>query len=161
MRLRRDGTLGSDGWRDGRAPALSRRDRAELLAVADADALIQLADRCLEGELPPELSGPPEVGVVPLSVREPVVGQRFLLTDVLVTRAEVRHRGQIGWAMRLGDEPAATLAAAICDAEAAAGARLSGAVEALCWATARAQEIDAAAEWTELAATEVHFEELT
>jgi alpha-D-ribose 1-methylphosphonate 5-triphosphate synthase subunit PhnG len=149
---------------EGGITACSRTLRTELLSVADADELIGLADRCLqgcEGWPPPELVGPPEVGVVSLAVREPVVGERFLLTDVLATRAQVHHRGQVGWAMRVGDAPAATLAAAICDAEAESGTGLAEAVEELCWATARAREIEDAAEWAELAATEVRFEELT
>ena len=133
---------------EGGITACSRTLRTELLSVADADELIGLSDRCLQGC---EGWRPPE----------PVVGERFLLTDVLATRAQVHHRGQVGWAMRVGDAPAATLAAAICDAEAESGTGLAEAVEELCWATARAREIEDAAEWAELAATEVRFEELT
>jgi len=48
--------------------------------------------------------------------------ERFILADVLATQAGVEHRGERGWAMRLGDDTAATLAAAICDAEAASAA---------------------------------------
>jgi alpha-D-ribose 1-methylphosphonate 5-triphosphate synthase subunit PhnG len=140
-------------------PSQSREWRCELLATANAHELIALAQRCLEGG-ETRLASEPTVGMVPVSVREPVVGERFILVDVLVTRAEVDHRGQRGWAMRLGNDKEATVAAAICDAEAAAGAPLSNEVDELC---ARTQVFLAerdAAEWAELLPTEVRFEEL-
>lgn len=77
------------------------------------------------------LSGP-EVGVVGLRVEEPVERTEMLLADVLVTRAEVLHRDQVGWSMRMGTDPDATVAAAVCDAEVAATGPLAALVEALC-----------------------------
>jgi alpha-D-ribose 1-methylphosphonate 5-triphosphate synthase subunit PhnG len=106
------------------------------------------------------LTGEPTVGTVPLCVREPVVGERFLLVDVLVTQAEVDHRAERGWAMRLGDDKAAAVAAAICDAEAASGGGLLNEIDALCLATERTLAQRDAAEWAELVPTEVRFEEL-
>jgi alpha-D-ribose 1-methylphosphonate 5-triphosphate synthase subunit PhnG len=135
--------------------------RAELLAVAEESELVALADRCLATAPETRVIEAPTVGTIPLCVREPVVGERFILADVLATQAEVEHRGQRGWAMRLGDEAAATLAAAICDAEAASGAGLAREVDLLCLRTQRDLADDAAGEWAELARTEVHFEELT
>jgi alpha-D-ribose 1-methylphosphonate 5-triphosphate synthase subunit PhnG len=145
------------------APLTAGR-RAELLAIAEDNDLVELAERCLQGALDdvPDtiVIEPPTVGTIPLSVREPVVGERFILADVLATQAEVEHRGHRGWAMRLGDNTTATLAAAICDAEAASGAGLADEVELLCRRTERNLADQAAAEWQELARTEVRFEEL-
>jgi len=145
---------------DPLAPLLPGR-RAELLAVADESELVALADRCLAATPDTKVIEPPTVGTIPLCVREPVVGERFILADVLATRAEVERRGQRGWAMRLGGDAAATLAAAVCDAEAAAGAGLALEVDLLCRRTERDRADDAAREWAELARTEVRFEELT
>ena len=148
---------------DGRDPeaALPPERRTELLAVADESELVALADRCLEAAPGTRVIDPPTVGTIPLCVREPVVGERFILADVLATQAGVEHRGQRGWAMRLGYDAAATLAAAICDAEAASGTGLAREVNLLCRRTERRQADEAAREWAELARTEVHFQELT
>src|SRR6202020_871071 len=145
---------------DGISGARGEREwRSELLAAAEAPALIALAERCMaSGDT--RLTGEPTVGTVPLCVREPVVSERFLLVDVLVTQAEVDHRAQRGWAMRLGDDKAAAVAAAICDAEAASGRGLITEIDALCRATERALADSDAAEWAELVPTEVRFEEL-
>lgn len=138
----------------------ARQWRSELLAVADGDAVIALAERCLlEGET--HVADGPVVGTVPMSVREPVVGERFLLAEVLATKAEVDHRGVRGWAIRLGDDTAATVAAAICDAEASTGTGLSAEIDALCLRTEQTVKERSATEWAELAPTEVRFEELT
>lgn len=138
---------------------ISREKRAELLAVASRDDLIRLAERCLlKGS--PEVTLLPEVGTVALVVREPIVNDRLILADVLVTRAEVGWGKSIGWAMRLGDDRVATLAAAVCDAEAEAGRPLRPEVEALCRATAGAQVAESRAQWAELAPTMVNFEEM-
>jgi alpha-D-ribose 1-methylphosphonate 5-triphosphate synthase subunit PhnG len=138
---------------------LSRERRSELLASAEPVALVALADRCIsDGET--RIVAEPTVGTVSLCVREPVVGERFLLADVLVTHAEVDHRGERGWAMRLGDDKAATVAAAICDAEASTDTALCAEIDALCRETERLQADRDAAEWAELQPTEVRFEEL-
>ncbi len=134
--------------------------RAELLAIADESELIALADRCLQGAPDTRVTEAPAVGTVPLCVREPVVGERFILADVLVTRAEVTHRDQRGWAMRVGDDIAATLAAAICDAEAGSGDGLAAEVDLLCRRTERRRADEEASEWAELARTEVQFRDL-
>lgn len=137
----------------------TREWRSEQLAFADASDLVELADRCLAvGRT--RVTRDPAVGTVSLSVREPVVGERFLLADVLATRAEVDHRGVRGWAMRLGDDKEATVAAAICDAEASTGTGLTEEIDALCAQTERRRREREAAEWAELAPTEVRFEEL-
>jgi len=138
---------------------LTRERRSELLAIAEADPLIALAERCIDPEGTELLAGP-EVGMVVLQVREPVERTRFHLAEVLVTRAEVRHAGGRGWAMRLGDDRLATLAAAVCDAEAAADGPHRADIDALCELVARTEDQRRAAEWAELQATIVDFEEL-
>jgi alpha-D-ribose 1-methylphosphonate 5-triphosphate synthase subunit PhnG len=140
---------------------LSPERRAELLAVAEESELVALADRCLQAAPDTRIVESPTVGTIPLCVREPVVGERFILADVLATTAEVAHRGRPGWAMRLGDDATATLAAAICDAEAASGTGLALEVDQLCRRTERRCAEEAATEWAELSRTEVHFQELT
>jgi alpha-D-ribose 1-methylphosphonate 5-triphosphate synthase subunit PhnG len=146
---------------DGEPEPLTPEERAEMLAAAEEDDLIELADRCLEGAPDTRVSVAPTVGTIPLCVREPVVGERFILADVLATHAEVEHRGRRGWAIRLGDAKAAALAAAICDAEAASGSGLAAQVEQLCHRAHRNRAAEAGREWAELARTEVRFQELS
>ncbi|MGH9113291.1 MAG: phosphonate C-P lyase system protein PhnG [Acidimicrobiales bacterium] len=142
------------------APPVSRERRCELLAAADAAPLIGLAEHCVaDGAHVTVLSGP-EVGVVALQVREPVVGERFHLGEALVTRVEVDVDGSRGWAMRMGTDRVAALAAAVLDAVVSAGAPLAAEIDRLCDATAAALADGDEREWADLAATEVCFEEL-
>jgi alpha-D-ribose 1-methylphosphonate 5-triphosphate synthase subunit PhnG len=142
---------------------MSRERRAELLAAASPDELLPVAERLLEsGELGrPRVVHPPEVGMVMLTVREPVAEERFHLGEVLVTRCMVEVAGATGWSMRAGDDRVAALAAALLDAAAGAELPAGDEVEALCAAVADRRRREDAAEWAELAATQVAFEELT
>lgn len=135
-------------------------ERSELLAAADRGALVELADRLIDRHGRPLLIVPPETGLVALEVREPVETIRFRLGDVLVSRAEVEVGGMTGWAVRPGDDRAAALAAAICAA--VGDNELAGhdLVDRLCQATADQIQADDLAEWAELIATRVEFEEL-
>lgn len=99
--------------------------------------------------------------MVMMTVREPVEATRFHLGEVLVTRAEVEHRAARGWSMRMGDDPEAALAAAVCDAEIEADGPGRSAIEALCTDTEARLVAERAAEWSELAPTMVDFEEMT
>lgn len=135
-------------------------ERAELLASAPRSEVLDLADRCLTDVADPEILSGPEVGTVALNVREPVEGIRFQLGDVLTTRCEVRHRGALGWSMRMGDDRAAALAAAVCDAEYAAEGPLHDEVSRVCTNTAASLARGRAAEWADLVPTIVAFEEL-
>ncbi|MBP2371800.1 phosphonate C-P lyase system protein PhnG [Pseudonocardia parietis] len=137
----------------------SREDRAGLLALATCEELVGLADACLADAPPPHLVRGPEIGCIATEVVEPVAGDRFLLGDVLACRAEVEFAGARGWAVRLGDDRAAVLAAAICDAAAQAGHDAD--VAALCERVAAREAAAEAAEWARLAPTIVEFEELT
>jgi alpha-D-ribose 1-methylphosphonate 5-triphosphate synthase subunit PhnG len=138
-----------------------RERRCELLAAASPARLVALADRCLQGhDFHLDLRSGPTVGTVSLEVREPVLGERFILGDVLVTSAEVEWRGKRGWATLLGRDRAAALSAAVCDAEVEAGGPLSAEVERLCEETEAALQEAAGEEEAELARTVVRFEEL-
>lgn len=148
-----------DGARTAR-PSLKRERRCELLAASEPEALTQLAELCLAGGLEPTVLSGPEVGVVALQVREPVAAERFYLGEILVTRVEIAVEGTRSWAMRPGSDEAATVAAAVLDAEVEADRPLAAEVLELCWATERALALQDAAEWSEIAPTEVLFEEL-
>jgi alpha-D-ribose 1-methylphosphonate 5-triphosphate synthase subunit PhnG len=140
--------------------ARSNRDRrAELLAAAGRGALVALADRAIEAEVPLLVSGP-EVGMVMLQVREPVCEERFYLGEVLVTRAEVELRGTRGWAMRMGEDREATLAAALLDAEVESCGPLTDEVLDMLATVADRLRRERAADWAELAPTEVRFDGL-
>lgn len=138
----------------------SRGEVASLLAASDPEVLLAVADRCLGDGTAPEIVSGPEVGMVLLTVREPTQSLRFHLGEVLVTRTEVTHRGERGWSMFMGDERPASLAAAICDAEVAAGGPCSDAVLELCATTEATAAADRAAEWAELTPTIVDFKEI-
>lgn len=140
--------------------ALDRDRRCELLAATDAPGLVTLAERCLDDGATVTVVAGPEVGTVALQVRDPIVGERFFLGEALVTRVEVGLDGARGWAMRMGSDRVAALAAAVLDAEVEAGRPRAGEVDALCRSTDRALAAAADAEWDDLAPTEVRFEEL-
>lgn len=133
--------------------------RAELLAHADPPDLVALADR-ITATAQVRVATQPEVGMVVLEVREPVAGQRFHLTEVLVTQAQVTVDGAPGWSMRTGDDRLAALAAAVCDAAVESGHALAGDVHRLCADTAARRTADDAAEQARVAPTAVAFEEL-
>lgn len=137
----------------------SDEERAALLARADAVAVTELAERIIEVVGAPTVLAGPETGMVMLQVREPVVAERFHLGEVVVTRAEVDLAGRRGWAMRLGRDRLATLAAAVCDAAGGAGV-LATDVEALCRTTAESDQARDRDAWDRLAPTTVRFEEL-
>lgn len=128
-----------------------------MLALAQTDELVDVADAVLARGGRLEVLRAPEVGCVATQVTDPIARERFLLGDVLACHAEVELNGIRGWAMRLGDGLAAVLAAAICDAAAQSWA---AEVDALCSrVAARVAEQDAV-EWAALAPTIVEFEEL-
>lgn len=139
----------------------SREERAGLLALATSEELVGLADACLADAPPPQLVRAPQVGCIATEVVEPVAGDRFLLGDVLACRTEVEFAGARGWAMRLGDDRTAVLAAAICDAAVESGSPRGADVDALCERVAARETAAETAEWARLAPTVVEFEELT
>jgi alpha-D-ribose 1-methylphosphonate 5-triphosphate synthase subunit PhnG len=139
----------------------TRERLVELLAAAPVSDLVSAADACLSDGAELTVLTSPEVGCVATQVREPIGHVRFFLGNVLACHAEVRVGTHRGWAMRMGDDRAAVLAAAVCDAEVAADRPHAGYVRELC---ARVEEeLDAAdrREWSRIAPTIVQFEELT
>lgn len=142
-------------------PEYSRERVAELLAGAPEGDLVDLADECLSDGAELAVITAPEVGSVAAQVREPIAHDHFFLGDVLACRAEVSLAGVRGWAMRLGDDRAATLAAAICDAEIVAGGPRAGRVLELCARVEETRRRADADEWAQLSPTIVQFEELT
>lgn len=139
---------------------MTREEICSELNQADAGEVIALAATCIAGEADVIVTRPPTVGTVVTQVREPVAEQRFILADVLVCRAEVTLRGHRGWAMRMGSDRLATLAAAICAAESEGDGSRAPEVAALCRATRARRDEDRAAEWERLAPTIVEFEEI-
>jgi alpha-D-ribose 1-methylphosphonate 5-triphosphate synthase subunit PhnG len=148
---------------DSMTRELSREERAELLAAATSDELVPLAERLLRaGDLgEPSVVHPPEVGMVMMTVREPVAEERFHLGEVLVTRCTVEVAGAAGWSMRGGDDRVAALVAVLLDAAAVVGLPSAAEVGLLCSAVAERRAREDAAEWAEVSATRVAFEELT
>lgn len=130
------------------------------LNQADAAQLISLASSCLADDPEVIITRPASVGVVVTQVREPVAEQRFILGDVLVCRATVERRGATGWAMRLGGDRMAALAAAILAAEHGAAGPRTAEIETLCAETVERRRAERAEEWERLAPSIVEFEEI-
>lgn len=139
---------------------LQRRERTELIALADADELVALAEALLGRLGQPTVVTAPEVGLVMMTVREPVCGDRFHLGEVLVTRAEADWGGTTGWAIRMGADRETALAAALCDAAALIDEAAATEVDDLCRRTRADLSAAKDREWATLVATEVQFEEL-
>lgn len=138
---------------------MTPEERCELLAIADSETLIGIADECLRSDPTVQVGDAPTVGTVVLQVREPVAHERFYLAEAVVTTATVSNGHAAGWAMRVGDDPPGALAAAICDVEVAANGPLAARVAALCEETRQARHAERAEEWALIAPTEVRFEE--
>ncbi|QNG20615.1 phosphonate metabolism protein PhnG [Rhodococcus triatomae] len=139
----------------------TRERVAELLAAAAENDLVELADECLSDGAQFAVLAAPEIGSIAAQVREPIMHHRFFLGDVLACRAEVSLDGTRGWAMRMGDNRVATLAAAVCDAEVTAERPRADRIRQLCARIERDRELADRDEWAALAPTVVQFEELT
>lgn len=139
----------------------SRERLAELLAVAPEQDLVGAADVCLSDGADLTVLTTPEIGCIATQVREPIGHVRFFLGNILACHAEVRLDGTRGWAMRMGDDRAAVLAAAVCDAEVAAGRPNACHVLELCARMEAELGRADAEEWAQIAPTIVQFEELT
>jgi alpha-D-ribose 1-methylphosphonate 5-triphosphate synthase subunit PhnG len=140
------------------SPAIA--DITEVLATAEATELMETAEDLIAIFGDPTILTPPETGLVMMVIREPVCEERFHLGEVVVTRAEVTIAGFRGWAMRLGNDRIAALAAAICEAIGRSDLPQRALVDRLCERTASRQAAFLATEWQQLSATEVRFEEL-
>lgn len=142
---------------------MTREQVGGLLARTDSSKVVELADdivASLGSTTAVQITRPPQVGAVQIQVREPLAGERFILADALACNVEVMLAGQPGFAMRLGDDTLAVTAAAICEAEYAAGRERAELVAELCRDTAEAITAERAAEWEALRPTIVEFEEV-
>ena len=146
---------------------VSRDRRAELLAIAEPEAIQNLANRALElGSISDLLvvTKAPETGLIMMQVREPVCKERFYLAEVVATRAEVLLHDQAGWAIRMGtDRPTALGAAildAICEVDDDEYVELQRSIGELCNQTIDDEAKAKLAEWNEISPTIVNFEAL-
>lgn len=130
------------------------------LNQAEPHRLSRLAEACLADDPDLVVTRDPEVGVVVAQVREPIAEERFILGDVMACQVEVHRRGSYGWAMRLGDDRRATLAAAVLVAEYAAGGPRAAEIVDLCELTVSEREQARTEEWERLAPSIVEFEEV-
>lgn len=142
------------------SPEVSLEHVNSCLNQAPADQLIALAETCLQDHPELVVTKQPTVGVVVAQVREPIAEERFILGDVMVCQAEVHRRGSYGWAMRMGQDTLATLAAALLAAEFTANGPRREAIVALCDQVVAERKQARAAEWERLAPSIVEFEEV-
>lgn len=134
---------------DDAAPAFDHARRLDILARADAGALMALADRLLPGLGEVEVLQS-RTGLVMLPMRDTVKGTDFHLGEVLVAEAHIRAGGIEGYGMILGRDLERAMAMAVVDAAATLGhgpgidAFLAREAEALAAAdTARLCEVEA------------------
>lgn len=137
----------------------TREVLCEQLSLLEPGLLLEVADRVVANADLEVVRGP-EVGTVATQVREPIAATRFLLTDLLVTSCEVRVDGTPGWAMRMGADPAAALAQAVCEAELQRGGDHADRLRVACGDAAETARRERAAEWERLTPTIVEFEEI-
>lgn len=142
---------------------MSREDICSSLASSDAVALETLINSLIaRGTIANiEMIRPPSTGTIQMQVREPICEERFIVGDALVTVAEVSVDGTLGWAMRLGSDANATVAAAVADAH-IARVGLEGSPELAELISYTQLEIERAEEreWAEIRETIIDFEEL-
>lgn len=142
----------------------TREGRCSLLSICDGRELSTLIEHLLdEGTFSSSLRviRPAYVGSVQYQVREPVCEERFFLTDVIVTVAEVAIGEHLGWAMRVGTDRKTTVAAAIADALLEAGhPEASGTLRTLLSITRHDLADQRRQQWMQLHKTIIEFEEL-
>lgn len=142
---------------------LTREEICSLLSLSDSAALVRVIDSLIKSEMISEFEmiRPPATGTVQLQIREPICEERFIVGDALVTVADVSVRGSLGWAMRLGSDTHATVAAAIADAYIAlVGLENVPAMKDLLLQTKEEVAERETSEWAEISETVIDFEEL-
>jgi len=142
---------------------MSREDICSILASSDAVSLETLINTLIAyGSITHvEMIRPPSIGTVQMQVRDPICEERFIVGDALVTVAEVSVDGTLGWAMRLGSDANAAVAAAVADAH-IARVGFEGAPELAELVLYTKTELKRAdeQEWEEIRETIIDFEEL-
>jgi len=143
--------------------SMSREDICSTLANSDAIALETLINSLIaNGKIfNIEMIRPAVTGTIQMQVREPICEERFIVGDALVTIAEVSVDGTLGWAMRLGGDANAAVAAAVADAH-IARVGFEGVPELAELVLFTKSEIERAdeQEWAEIRETIIDFEEL-
>ena len=142
---------------------MSREDICSALASSDAIPLETLINSMIARGIISniEIIRPPSTGTIQLQVREPICEERFIVGDALVTVAEVSVDGTLGWAMRLGSDANAAVAAAVADAHIArVGLESSPELAELISYTQLEIERTEEREWAEIRETIIDFEEL-
>lgn len=148
---------------DVSSQSLTREEICSLLSSSDSAALVRVIDSLIKSEMISDfqLIRPPSTGTVQLQIREPICEERFIVGDALVTVADVSVRGSLGWAMRLGSDTHATVAAAIADAYIAlVGLENVPAMKDLLLQTKDDIAARETSEWAEISETVIDFEEL-
>lgn len=148
---------------DDSPQSLTREEICSLLSLSDSATLVQVIDALIKSEIISdfELIRPPSTGTVQLQVREPICEERFIVGDALVTVADVSVKGTLGWAMRLGTDTHATVAAAIADAHIAlVGLENVLTIKDLILRTQEEISSRDMSEWAEISNTVIDFEEL-
>jgi alpha-D-ribose 1-methylphosphonate 5-triphosphate synthase subunit PhnG len=138
---------------------VERNRRFEILAEGEAERLVALAEAVL-ATAEVAVVVPPRVGTLMLRLREPVAGEIFNAGEALVTEARVALGTHEGYAMRLGRDPEATLAAAVLDVAVEAGHRLATEIGVLLADLDAAASARETAAWREVAPTRVVFDEM-
>lgn len=138
---------------------MDRNRRFEILAEGDAEPLVTLAEAVL-ATAEVAVVVPPRVGTLMLRLREPVAGEVFNAGEALVTEARVALGPHAGYAMRLGRDPEATLAAAVLDVAVEVGHPLTPEIGVLLADLESAADAREAAAWREVAPTRVVFDEM-
>lgn len=140
--------------------AMSREQRLEAMAAADATSIVSLADRVLE-DFEVEVTRGPTVGLLMVRVEEPAERLPFNFAEVTVAEAEVSAGEHRGYAMVMGKSMEQALAAAILDAAMAAEHPLTATIETFLDAATEFADERWAERWSDVAATRVQFEDVT
>jgi alpha-D-ribose 1-methylphosphonate 5-triphosphate synthase subunit PhnG len=133
--------------------------RFSALAVADRVDLIALAERILDATDEVEALSVPGPATMLVQVTESVRHQPFHLCEVVVSEASVAVRGRRGDGLVLGADTERAVAAAVCDAAAAAGL-FADDVERLVVDTVAARARERRARAATVAATRIDLEAL-
>ncbi len=144
---------------------MEREEWFEIMAQGPREPLVALVDRLLqedseEGKGYLEIIKEPKAAVLMVRARDTARGEIFNFGEALVTEAEVRFYGQIGYMLILGDDQMHALAGAICDAALEAGHLDSHAILETLATMQRFQQKQVAAEWARVAPTTVAFDEM-
>ena len=133
--------------------------RFAALAVADRGHLVALAERILDATDEVAALSVPGPATMLVQVTESVRHQPFHLCEVVVSEASVAVRGHRGDGFVLGSDTERAVAAAVCDAAAAAGL-FADDVERLVADTVAARAGDRRARAAAVAATRIDLEVL-